>query len=243
MAENMWLLGFLTIGIIVLSLLHAEKGEDSVSFINDDWLRMRMSALNIANWQQLRKQSGLEAASLRHIRRGEIQKINLPEIDKLAHLLNYQPEEFLKKLSAIAPINPNIEDLTILRKECERLKNQLEQQRELLTQEIQESFFGELQTLLTNYPSLRKMVENKSDLSARNIIALLTPLDNLLRSWHYEPIGRVWEQVEYDPELHQIDSGDIEPGEKVYIRFVGYRESDRVITPARVSRNLPAGIN
>ncbi len=239
----MWLLGFLAIGITVLSLLHAEKGEDSLSFVNDDWLRMRMSALNIANWQELRQQTGLVASVLRHIRRGELDSVNSSDLAKLANSLSYQPEELWQKLGNLSLGNGNIEEVASLRKECERLQNLLEQQKEMLTQEIQESLFDQLQTLLTNYPSLRKMVEVRSDMPARNIVALLTPLDNLLRAWDYEPIGRVWEQVEYNPELHQADSSSIEEGEKVYIRFVGYRENDRVICPARVSRNLPAGIS
>ena len=35
---------------------------------------------------------------------------------------------------------------------------------------------------------------------------------------------------------------DIQPEELVYIRFVGYREGEQILCPAKVSRTLPGGI-
>jgi hypothetical protein len=80
-------------------------------------------------------------------------------------------------------------------------------------------------------------------LPAKNLVALFTPLENLLKSWGYEPIGTPWEQAPYNPQLHQPDVSDITEGELVYIRFVGYRDADRILSPAKVSRTLPPGIN
>jgi hypothetical protein len=42
--------------------------------------------------------------------------------------------------------------------------------------------------------------------------------------------------------LHQPDVEDITEGELVYIRFVGYREGERILAPAKVSRTLPPGM-
>lgn len=126
-----------------------------------------------------------------------------------------------------------------LRQECLRLREELQQQSNQVKTDLQNSTFSQLQTLLTNYPSVRKMAEAKPDLPAKNVVSLFTPLDNVLASWGYEKIGLVWEQVAYNPQLHQPDSSDIEEGEFVYIRFVGYRQGDRILTPAKVSRTLP----
>jgi hypothetical protein len=86
------------------------------------------------------------------------------------------------------------------------------------------------------------MVQVKPDLPAKNLTSLFTPLDNLIETWGYEPIGQAWEQVAYDPQLHQPDASDIEVEELVYIRFIGYRKGDRILFPAKVSRTLPSGI-
>ena len=233
------LLIMLGLGVVFLSLVYAEEEKNTMQFINDEWLRLRMTAVNIPTWKELRKKSGLEPLALKRIRQAEVKKINFSQLTKLATVLNWQPEELLPKLGLL-PVTEN-DNLLVLHKECERLQSQLEQQKSELTQEIRESIFNQLQTLLTNYPSLRQMIEVKPELPVKNIIALFTPLDNVLESWNYEPIGQAWEQVEYSPELHQADSSDIAVGEKVYIRFVGYRDGERIICPAKVSRTLPGG--
>ena len=128
-----------------------------------------------------------------------------------------------------------------LRQEGLRLRDELQQQSTQLTAELRSEIFQELQSLLTNYPSVLQMVQLKPDLPAKNLISLFTPLDNLLESWNYKPIGSAWEQVAYNPQLHQPD-GDIKEGELVYVRFVGYRDGDRILCPAKVSRTLPGGV-
>lgn len=75
---------------------------------------------------------------------------------------------------------------------------------------------------------------------AQNLVSLFTPLDNLLRSWGIEPIGKVWERVPYNPQLHQADADDLTEGELVFVRFVGYRDSERILCPAKVSRTRPS---
>jgi hypothetical protein len=136
----------------------------------------------------------------------------------------------------------NLVEIEALRNECLRLREALQEQGVELTNEFQQSTFQQLQTLLTNYPSVRQLVELKPELPAKNLISLFTSLDNLLESWGCEAIGKVWEQVAYDPQLYQPDTGDLEVGELVYIRFVGYRKGNHILTPAKVSRTLPGGV-
>lgn len=133
-------------------------------------------------------------------------------------------------------------EIEALRTECLQLREALQQQKVEFKTEFQSSTFQQLQTLLTNYPSVCQLVEVKPDLPAKNLISLFTSLDNLVESWNYEAIGQVWEKVAYNPQIHQPDAGDIEVGDLVYIRFVGYRKGDRILAPAKVSRTLPTGI-
>lgn len=133
-------------------------------------------------------------------------------------------------------------EIEALRQECLRLRSELQQQSAHLQADFRDSAFKQLQTLLTNYPSVRQLVHVKADWPAKNLISLFTPLDNLLSCWSYETIGSAWEQVPYNPQLHQPDVNDIAEGELVYIRFVGYRQGDRILCPAKVSRTLPGGV-
>ncbi|MEH2325340.1 MAG: hypothetical protein V7K32_17635 [Nostoc sp.] len=128
-----------------------------------------------------------------------------------------------------------------LHQEGLRLHEELQQQRLELTDEIRSSTFEQLQTLLTNYPSIHQMVRVKPELPAKNLLSMFTSLDNLLYKWGYEQIGKPWEQVPYNPQIHQPDTADIALYELVYIRFVGYQHQGRILTPAKVSRTLPGG--
>lgn len=131
------------------------------------------------------------------------------------------------------------QEIAELQQQCQRLQLELEQRKEQNLADFKEITFEELQSLLVNYPSASKMAEAKPDLPARNLVAMFTPLENLLQRWGYQPIGQVWGQVNYDPQIHQADEDDISEGETVYIRFIGYRDGEKILVPAKVSRNLP----
>ncbi|WP_017307250.1 nucleotide exchange factor GrpE [Spirulina subsalsa] len=126
-----------------------------------------------------------------------------------------------------------------LQQQCRRMRAELQQGTEQIRGDIKTEVFEQLQTLLMNFPTACTMAEAKPNLPAKNLIALFTPLKNLLQTWGYEPIGSAWEQVIFDPQIHQGDRNDIQAGDLVYIRFVGYREGDRILCPAKVSRTLP----
>ncbi|MBE9058236.1 nucleotide exchange factor GrpE [Sphaerospermopsis sp. LEGE 08334] len=133
-----------------------------------------------------------------------------------------------------------IKDLEL---QCQRLREELKQQSQQLQTDFQTETFTQLQTLLTNYPTVKKMALAKPDLPAKNLVSLFTSLDNLITNWGYTVIGETWEQVNYNPQIHQADSDDIQEGDLVYIRFIGYQNGDQVLYPAKVSRTLPGGFN
>ena len=126
-----------------------------------------------------------------------------------------------------------------LQKQCRRLRSELQDNLDRIRSDIQEETFEQLQTLMMNFPTACVMAEAKPNLPARNFIALFTPLKNLLQEWGYESIGTAWEQVIFDPQIHQADSDEIQEGDLVFVRFVGYRDGDRILCPAKVSRTLP----
>jgi molecular chaperone GrpE (heat shock protein) len=130
---------------------------------------------------------------------------------------------------------------TALTQQCQRLRDELKTQSKQVQADAIEGGFEQIQTILTQYPSVRKMVESQPDLPARNIVALLTSLENLVKFWECQSIGKPWEMVPYDPQIHQSDVDDLQVGESVYVRFVGYQRGDRILIPAKVSRTLPVG--
>jgi len=140
--------------------------------------------------------------------------------------------------------SPNTEQkLKELEIQCQRLRDELKQQSQQLQTDFQHETFTQLQTLFRNYPTAKKMALAKPNLPAKNLVSLFTSLDNLITSWGYTVIGETWEQVNYNPQLHQADNDDIQEGDLVYIRFIGYQNGDQVLYPAKVSRTLPAGFD
>jgi molecular chaperone GrpE (heat shock protein) len=156
----------------------------------------------------------------------------MQECDRLRQELQRQQDG----QSQIAALEQKVAQLT---QECHQLQQSLQQQESVLTQEQRQQTFSQLQTLLINYPSAVRIVEAKPDLPAKNLLALFTPLENLLQDWGYEAIGSVWQEVAFSPQLHHPDVPDIQPGEPVYIRFIGYRQGNTILCPAKVSRTLP----
>lgn len=144
-------------------------------------------------------------------------------------------------LPEAAPAKDLSAEVNALRREGLRLREEVQQQQIKCTSEVQQSTFQQLQPLLTSYPSLHPMVQVKPDLPVKNILSLLNALDDLVKSWGYELIGSAWQRVAYNPQLHQPDSSDITEGEPVYIRSVGYKDGERILCPAKVSRTLPGG--
>ncbi len=114
-----------------------------------------------------------------------------------------------------------------------------QEQTAILADDLHQDTFRKLQTLLVNFPSANKIAHAKPDLPAKNLTSMFAPLENLIHDWGYEVIGPIWGKVAYDPQLHQPDADDIQPGESVYVRFVGYRHGETILCPAKVSRQLP----
>ena len=56
-----------------------------------------------------------------------------------------------------------------------------------------------------------------------------------MEKWGLEAIAQVGENVVYDPRRHELIKGTAEMGELVKVRYVGYRQGDRLLYRAKVS--------
>jgi transcriptional regulator with XRE-family HTH domain len=235
----------LVLGCLFLVLLYIyslSENAQASPLKYDQLLKERLKQLGMTSFLDLQQKSGLTSTQLRQVRRGELSLLKLKDLTKLATALDWTIEELLQLGGLKTNSRKQVSEMELLRRECLQLRRELQNLSRELTTEFQHSIFSQLQTLLTNYPSLRASINVKPDLPAKNIVSLFTPLDNLIETWGYERIGQAWEQVPYNPQLHQADANDIELGELVYIRFIGYKEGEQILCPAKVSRTLPGGI-
>lgn len=229
---------------LVLLYIYSRSDKGQVPTLKYDLLlKQRLEQQGMSSLFDLQRTSGLTSAQLRQVRDGQLSALQLKDLTQLAKALDWTVAELLLHFGVINTSTKQASEIEALRRECLQLRQALQDVSDELTTEFRHSTFLQLQTLLTNYPSLRASVKVKPDLPAKNIVALFTPLDNLIKTWGYDQIGQAWEQIPYNPQLHQADAGDIEVGEFVHVRFVGYKQGERILCPAKVSRTLPRVAN
>ena len=122
-----------------------------------------------------------------------------------------------------------------LQHEYDRLQQQLVQQRQYLWQEFQQSSVQVLESLLLQLPTAAYAAQQNPQAPAVKLLPLLRPLDQLLQAWGIEPIATVGAEVPYDPQQHQLMAGVAQPGDRVKVRYTGYRQGDRLLYRAKVS--------
>jgi molecular chaperone GrpE (heat shock protein) len=67
------------------------------------------------------------------------------------------------------------------------------------------------------------------------LVKLVYPLENLLKQWQIEPISFVGAEIPFDPQLHQLLEGNADSGDLVKVRYVGYRQGEKLLYRAKVS--------
>jgi transcriptional regulator with XRE-family HTH domain len=204
---------------------------------HDAPLRELMETAGIATWKELRKKANLSRGALNALRNGQAEKLKLADLDRVATALGVSVLSLIQRFGASSSVASESQEIT---QEVQRLRIQLDNQEKRLRHQILTELVEKLKPLLVQYPTLQQVVQRRPDYPAQQVLALLTSLGNLLEDWQLEPIGQVWQQVAYDPESHQADEDDIQVGEPVYVRFVGYRAADQVLIRAKVSRTLPS---
>ena len=121
----------------------------------------------------------------------------------------------------------------------DRLEPQIEQQKQDLRSQLIREALQQLESLLLQLPSAIYAVQQNPQLPAKNILPLLRPLDALLQQWEITAIGVVGEQIAYDPQEHELMdqamAQDQAVGDRVLVRYVGYKFGDRLLHRARVS--------
>jgi molecular chaperone GrpE (heat shock protein) len=122
-----------------------------------------------------------------------------------------------------------------MRGEYSALEQRLEDARGGSAQDVHLELFGRLQAVVTQIPTVRAAVEDGAQISARDVLVLLAPLDDALRDLGFETIGVPGADVPYDPRLHRVvGAGEAAPGEPVQVRYVGYTHRGSVVCKAQV---------
>ncbi|NJL45771.1 MAG: helix-turn-helix domain-containing protein [Leptolyngbyaceae cyanobacterium SM2_3_12] len=223
-------------------------------------LQTLMQAAQIASYRALSARAGVSRGTIARLRQGQVTQMRVDLLLRLSHALGVSGPRLVAEFSDTTETTdigeaPEINGLgredvpspslgemsalqaenTALRQECERLQRQLESQQQAVRQQVQREAIAILEPWLLQWPTAVRAVQNNDTLPATRLLPLTKPLDNLLQSWDVTPIGTVGEELPYDPQHHQPVDGMIEPGQQVRVRYMGYRQGDRLLYRAKVS--------
>ncbi|GBF82030.1 chaperone protein GrpE [Aphanothece sacrum FPU1] len=208
-----------------------------------------MGQAQINSFDELSEISGVSQWQLNRLLVGLIAKMSLETLLKLAKTLQISLEYLLSQfctdeslvdmvaISQESSPGVNSRQLEHLKQEYQHLEQQLSQQRDILQQEFQEASLQVLESWLLQWPTAAAVAKKNPQLSAIKLLPLVKPITELLKQWGLEMNGTVGEQVSYDPQYHQLleGSGEANPGDAVMVRYVGYRQADKLLYRAKVS--------
>lgn len=211
-----------------------------------DSLQKLMQRVGVSSYKALSKAAGVSERQLRRLRHGELQQMQVAVLLKLSQTLRVPLIELVATFSGIelgAPITASPGELqhslADLKREYERSQAQLAVQRQELWQEFQHSSLQVIESWLLQWPTAAQKARENPELAAVKLLPLVRPIEQLMQQWQVEAIASVGAEVSYDPQLHQLLEGTAQPGEKVKVRYIGYRQAEKLLYRARVSYISP----
>jgi DNA-binding Xre family transcriptional regulator len=200
-------------------------------------LQQLMQRVGISSFRALSRSCGVSQRQLKRIRTGEISQMRSEDLIKLSQALEVPVSELWSKFSTVE-LNwgtESEEPSLAWQQEYERLQGQLKQQRESLMQEFQQESLQVLESWLLQWPTAAYAAGQNPQLAAVKLLPLLRPVEQLLQQWGVEAIATVGAEIEYDPQVHQLMEGTAVAGDRVKVRYTGYRHGDRLLFRAKVS--------
>ncbi|MGB5961088.1 MAG: helix-turn-helix domain-containing protein [Coleofasciculaceae cyanobacterium] len=202
-------------------------------------LQQMMQRVDVTSFQALSKKAGVSEKQLRRLRKGEIEQLRVEILLKLAQALQVSVNELLTTFSlgtnTAQSLRQNVESLSVLKQEYQKLQKQLESQRETLKKEFQQSSLQILESWLLQWPTAAYAAGQNQQLPAVRLLPLVRPVEQLMQEWGVEAIASVGSEIPYDPQWHQLMDGTAAPGEVVKVRYVGYKTAGKLLYRAKVS--------
>ncbi|MCU0524174.1 MAG: helix-turn-helix domain-containing protein [Elainella sp. Prado103] len=220
-------------------------------------LRSLMQSANIASFRSLSQIAGISERQVERLRKGEIANMRLSVLIRLSQVFQQPIASLIRLFSETSIADPGLDpasgqelsepstfpalsnaqadEIQQLRQEYHRLQSQLQAQRLQLQQEFQRTSLNILESWLIFYPAAAYAAQQKPDVPAINLLPLMRPIEQLIRAWGVEMLDPVGSEVPFDPQYHQLEGGDAQPGDRVKIRKPGYRQGEHLLYRAKVT--------
>ena len=207
-------------------------------------LRSLLQQANLPSLKALSCAAEVSEWQVKQLSRGQAAKMRVEPLHKLAQALQVPLVELVTMFSelAIAASYPQgvANDIPVnlqsanLQQEYQRLQAQLEQQQETLQREFQSNSLQILESWLIQYPTAAYAAQ-QNNVPASRLLPLMRPVEQLIKTWGLEAIAPVGAEIAYDPQIHQLMEGNAEVGDRVKVRYTGYRQGEKLLYRAKVS--------
>lgn len=207
-----------------------------------NYLQELMTKVGISSVPELSKLSGISEWQLWRLEGGLLPRIEVQLLLKLSHILQVSVIEIIEKFYPESLLKNEIlkthnisDQITNIQQEYLKLQQELEKQKEILENQFQQQTLQILESYLIQFPTVIATIENKPDLPAKNLIPVIKQIEKLLEKWNIKAIETVGNQVNYNPQIHQLMEGQGEIGDQVKVRYVGYIQGEKLLYRAKVS--------
>jgi DNA-binding Xre family transcriptional regulator len=196
-------------------------------------LQELMQQVGIKSLRELYRSTGISAHTINQLRFGNLDTLRWESIVKISDTFQISTSESIRIFGDLQT-GSQAQSIEILKQEYQQLQQRYQQQSDTLQAEFQLQSLQTLESFLTYFPTAKHAAINNPDFPASKLFPLIGSIDRLIQSWGVTAIGAVGSQVAYDPRWHQLIEGTADLDRLVTVRYVGYRQGEKLIFRAKV---------
>ncbi len=211
-------------------------------------LKALMQPAQIGSYRALALQAGVSRWQVQQIRTGNIRKMRIETLAKIAIALNLSlaaliaefdltgdhPQPSLQPSAQPSENSALTHQLTALQQEHQRLQQQQTAQMAAVRSQVQIDALQTLESWLVQWPTIAHRAQMNTDLPAVKILPFVRPVTQLMAEWGVVEIASLDAQIPYDPQIHQLTKGTANPGDLVCVTHSGYRYQGKLLHRAKV---------
>ena len=210
---------------------------------NKERLHNLMQQVGIADLNELSQVAKVARLQLIRIQQGLILNLSLGAIARIAKALNISIDSLLQTFVEQRQVSSDrgrtssqqSDALIACRQEYQKLQQEMTQLQQTLLVEFQQASLETIESWLLQWPTAATAVRQNPQLPASKLLSLVEPVEQLVKHWNVSTIATVGEELAYDPQNHQLMKGVAQAGELVKVRYVGYKQGDKLLYKAKVS--------
>ncbi len=208
---------------------------------NKQQLQQLMIQAGVSDLKALTKISNVSLWQLERLQHGLLYTMSVNTLMKLSQALGVSVTHLISIFvdSSKCPDNWQKQTETggsdFWQQEYGRLQQKMEQQEDTVYQKFQQSSLQTIESWLIQWPTAVTAILKNPELPAARLLPLLKPLETLVSQWGIEQIASVGKELPYNPQWHELMKGNAKPGDMVKVRYVGYKQNDKILHKPKVS--------